>query len=242
MQPYFLPYLGYFQLISAVDIFVVYDNIKYTKKGWINRNRILMNGKDALFTIPIASSSDYLDVNQKFLAADYDEEKAHTLARIRQAYRKAPQVDAIYPVIESIFNYSSRNLFDFVLYSIQRIVDLLEIRTELVISSTLEVDHQNRGVQKVLAICNKLQANTYINPIGGVELYSGAEFKTSGINLFFHNMDVVPYQQETSDFISHLSIIDVLMYNSLQQVKAMLNQFHLLEPADIVHTDKPKKE
>ena len=53
MQPYFLPYIGYWQLLSAVDQFVVYDNIKYTKKGWINRNRFLRDGTDAVFTIPL---------------------------------------------------------------------------------------------------------------------------------------------------------------------------------------------
>lgn len=232
MQPYFLPYLGYFQLINAVNTFVVYDNIKYTKKGWINRNRMLLNGRDALFTIPLASSSDYLPVNQKFLASDYSHFKDKTLERIKAAYRKAPYFGTIYPVMEMIFSYGNRNLFDFIFYSIRVILDLLEVKTRLVISSSLPVGEDNKGVDKVLAICNTLRASTYINPIGGVELYTGKEFRDCGINLYFHNMQVVPYDQDTNNFISHLSIMDVLMYNSLEQVKRMLQQYALVVPAD----------
>lgn len=232
MQPYFLPYLGYFQLIKAVNIFVVYDNIKYTKKGWINRNRILLDGRDILFTIPLAGSSDFLPVNEKHIAGDYDNQKIKMLARIQQAYRKAPYFKDIFPIVERIFNYNSRNLFDFIFYSIQAILDLLSIKTSLVVSSTLLIDHQYKGVDKVIAICNSLQADTYINPIGGICLYTGKEFKDSGIDLYFHHMDVVPYKQAAGTFISHLSIIDVLMYNSLEQVNTMLGQYTLIEPGN----------
>lgn len=227
MQPYFLPYLGYFQLIKAVNIFVVYDNVKYTKKGWINRNRILLNGRDALFTIPLVGSSDFLTVRQKHIACEYDNKKVKMLARIQYAYRKAPYFKNIYPVVEMIFNYNNKNLFDFVFHSIRVILELLEIKTSLVVSSTLLIDHQSRGVNKVLAICNSLQADTYINPIGGTDLYTGKEFKNSGIDLYFHHMEVVPYEQACGTFISHLSIIDVLMHNSLDHVNNMLEQYTL---------------
>jgi hypothetical protein len=236
MQPYFLPYLGYFQLIKAVNAFVVYDNIKYTKKGWINRNRILLNGKDTLFTIPLANSSDFLPVNQKFIANDFEGKKEHILAKIQQAYRKAPYFNAIFPCLEAIFNFESHNLFDFIFYSLQMVVGLLHINTPLIVSSTLPVDPETKGNKKVLAICQSLEATTYINPIGGIGLYTGKEFKEHGINLYFHNMDVVPYRQAGNDFISHLSIIDVLMYNSPERVNEMLDQYKLLEPADIVIT------
>lgn len=232
MQPYFLPYLGYFQLIKAVNVFVVYDNIKYTKKGWINRNRILLDGRDILFTIPLAGSSDFLPVNEKHIADDYDNQKVKMLARIQQAYRKAPYFNDIFPIVERIFNCKSRNLFDFIFYSIQVILDLLSIKTPLVVSSTLLIDPRYKGVDKVIAICNSIQADTYINPIGGIRLYTGKEFKNSGIDLYFHHMDVVPYKQAAGTFISHLSIIDVLMYNSLEQVNTMLGQYTLIEPGN----------
>ncbi len=76
MQPYFFPYIGYFQLINTVDEFVVYDNIEFTKKGWINRNRILVNGKDEYITLPIKKDSDFLHVKDRFLAETWSKDSA----------------------------------------------------------------------------------------------------------------------------------------------------------------------
>src|SRR5579863_5826998 len=103
MQPYFLPYIGYWQLINLVDTFVVYDNIEYTKKGWFNRNRILDQGHDRLFTIPIKKDSDYLNVNQRSLSADSAKENTRTLRIITSNYKKSPFFDKAYPVIEQCF-------------------------------------------------------------------------------------------------------------------------------------------
>ena len=103
MQPYFLPYIGYYQLINAVDTFIVYDNIKYTKKGWINRNRFLFNGRDETFTIPLKNDSDYLDIYQRSLSKDYLIYNRKTLRKIEQSYRKAPNFDTVFPIIEEIF-------------------------------------------------------------------------------------------------------------------------------------------
>src|SRR4030042_5533275 len=93
MQPYFLPYIGYFQLMNAVDEFVIYDNIEFSKKGWINRNRILVNGKDSYITIPLKKDSDYLDVRDRYLAETWSSEKIKMLKRIIGSYRKAPRFD-----------------------------------------------------------------------------------------------------------------------------------------------------
>ncbi len=90
MQPYFLPYIGYFQLINAVDKFVIYDNIEFTKKGWINRNRILVNGKDEFISLPITKASDFLHANQRYLASNFENEKNKILRKIKESYRKAP--------------------------------------------------------------------------------------------------------------------------------------------------------
>ena len=109
MQPYFLPYIGYYQLIAAVDVFVVYDNIKYTKKGWINRNRMLRNGKDVMFSLPLKSDSDRLDVCQRELAVDFDPRQL--LNTINGAYRRAPYFSLTSPLIEQIVMYDDRNLF-----------------------------------------------------------------------------------------------------------------------------------
>jgi hypothetical protein len=234
MQPYFFPYLGYFQLIKAVDIFVVYDNIKYTKKGWINRNRILLHGKDVLFTIPLVKSSDFLTVKEKFISAEFNAGKEKILAQIRGAYCKAPYFEETYPVLESAFSYQNKNLFDFVFNSVITVLGLLAINTKIVISSSLPIDHELRASSKVIAICNHFQATTYINLIGGTTLYTGKEFAEHGIDLRFHNLIVTPYNQAAKSFMSHLSIIDVLMYNGRQRATAMLEQYQLLEPRQVI--------
>src|SRR2546421_3494048 len=98
MQPYFFPYIGYFQLISSVDLFIIYDDIKYTKKGWINRNRFLRNGADCVFTVPVRKDSDFLDVKDRLLARDFDRIKL--VNQLREAYRRAPHFDEAFPIVE----------------------------------------------------------------------------------------------------------------------------------------------
>src|SRR2546425_10536248 len=100
MQPYFFPYVGYFQLMNAADLFVVYDNIKYTKKGWINRNRILQNGKDVVFSIPLRKDSDSLHIRNREISADF--KKAKLLNQIREAYRRSPHFERTFSLVERI--------------------------------------------------------------------------------------------------------------------------------------------
>src|SRR5262249_52787005 len=100
MQPYFFPYIGYFQLIDAVHLFIVYDNVKYTKKGWINRNRFLQNGEEAVFSIPLRSGSDSLDIRDREISADFKKEKL--LSKLREAYRRSPYFNQAFPVVERI--------------------------------------------------------------------------------------------------------------------------------------------
>ena len=141
MQPYFLPYIGYFQLINAVDVFVIYDNIEFTKKGWINRNRILMNGKDDFFTVPLKKDSDFLDVNQRVLAETFTKDKAKIIGKITELYQKAPHFNEVFPLIEAVFNTNQKNLFDFIFHSVKVIMQYLEIKTEIVVSSSININH-----------------------------------------------------------------------------------------------------
>jgi hypothetical protein len=144
MQPYFLPYVGYFQLIAAVDLFIVYHNIQYTKSGWINRNRPCRNGEMVTFSLPLKSASDHLDVRERELAANFKREKL--LNKIKEAYRPAGQLAAVFPVIERIVGFEDGNLFRFLRHSIACICDFLEISTEIRISSSIDIDHEHKGV------------------------------------------------------------------------------------------------
>lgn len=212
MQPYFLPYIGYWQLIAAVDEFVVYDNIKYTKKGWINRNRFLRNGVEDTFSLPLRKDSDFLDVNQRFLADSFDREDL--LNRFREAYRKAPEFSSVMPLLEGIIRNPVSNLFDYIFGSIQSVCEFLGIRTPFVVSSTIACDHSLKAAARVQVICKAHGADTYMNPVGGIELYSKEDFAAQGIDLKFLTALPFEYQQSGNPFVPWLSIIDVLMFNS----------------------------
>lgn len=226
MQPYFLPYVGYFQLIASVDRFLLYDNIKYTKKSWINRNRMLLNGKDAMFSLPLKRGSDSLDVVERELAAEFDRSKL--LNQFKGAYGRAPYFEQSYPLLEQIVRYEDLNLFRFIYFSIVRLCEHLDIKTEIRISSEIAIDYGLKGQEKVLALCEAVGANTYINAIGGVELYSKDEFSRHGINLQFIKSLPFEYAQFERTFLPWLSILDVLMFNPLEAVRARVDQDYVL--------------
>lgn len=225
MQPYFLPYIGYFQLMKMVDEFVIYDNIQFTKKGWIHRNRMLQQGKDEYFTLPLKKDSDYLNVNQRFLAETFMADKTKLINRIQNNYKKAPYFQEAFPVIQSVFEYDNTNLFDFIYHSILRIREYLDIDTPITISSNIGVDHDLKGKDKVLALVKALKGTHYINPIGGQTLYNPSEFQEKGIELYFFKTDNFTYLQFKNDFIPFLSILDVMMFNDRDQVQGFLGKF-----------------
>jgi hypothetical protein len=220
MQPYFFPYIGYFQLINAADIFIAYDNIKYTKKGWINRNRILQNGKDAVFSIPLKKDSDFLDIRNREISADF--KKAKLLNQIREAYRRAPHFERTFPLVERIVLEKETNLFKFILNSIRETCESLAIRTEIVVSSSLQIDHSLSGKAKVVALCRHVGADVYINAIGGRDLYSKEDFGAHGIELKFLKTKSFEYEQLGGKFVPWLSIIDVMMFNSPDAIRECL--------------------
>lgn len=228
MQPYFLPYIGYWQLMNVVDTYVIYDNIKFSKKGWIHRNRLLLNNKDEMVSLPLKKDSDYLDINQRKLSDGRDDQINKYLRKIEQNYRKAPQFNIVYPLIEKIFLSSETNLFDFVFNSILIIKDYLNIRTSIIKSSDLVICHNDfKGEAKVLEIVKELKGTNYINAIGGRELYNKDSFSANKIKLEFLESEQTTYKQFKNDFIPWLSIIDVMMFLDKKFVIKELNKFKL---------------
>jgi hypothetical protein len=228
MQPYFFPYIGYYQLMNAVDTFVIYDNIEYTKKGWINRNRILVNGIDSYITLPLKKDSDFLTIKERYLADDWVTERRKLLNRIVESYRKAPFFNNVFPIIEQCILFADKQLFNFIQNSLELIRTYLGITTPLIVSSTLEVDSSLKSTQKVIAICKNLNANNYINPIGGLELYSKDDFGNEGIELNFLRTTPQSYSQFKNTFVPNLSIIDVLMFNSKSDIDEFIHSFKLI--------------
>lgn len=221
MQPYFFPYIGYFQLIAAVDVFIVYDNIKYTKKGWINRNRMLQNGKDVTFSLPLKNDSDYLDVCERELAADFNRDKL--LHQLKGTYQHAPYFAQTFPLIEQIVRYDENNLFQFLHHSIVRTCEHLGITTKISISSGIVIDHDLKNQDKVLALCVAVGASTYVNAIGGIKLYTKEDFSRQGIKLKFIRSKPFEYPQFCNKFVPWLSIIDIMMFNPVEEIKACIS-------------------
>ena len=228
MQPYFFPYIGYFQLINAVDKFVIYDNIEYTKKGWINRNRILKEGVDLMISLPLKKDSDFLFVNQRYLADDWSKSKLKLINSIKESYRKAPHFEVTFSLVQEIFNDSNSNLFEFILHSVRQTCKFIGIETEIIVSSTLDYNNELKSEEKVIAICKSIEATQYINSIGGVELYNKNNFSDQGIELNFIKSKPIIYNQFKNEFVPWLSIIDVMMFNSKEVVSDFLNQKELL--------------
>ena len=229
MQPYFLPYIGYWQLLNAVDKFVVYDNVQFVKKGWVNRNRILLNGKDFVIRIPLKSSSYYLDIRERFISDQYfDKDVDELIQTIRYAYRKAPYFNEVMSIIEKCILYKEKNLSTFIFNSIQIISEYLGITTEIILSSHIEMDHSLKSQERIIEICKHLLATVYLNPIGGLELYDSKSFEYNGIELKFLKSKAGGYKQFGDEFIPNLSIIDVMMFNSRNDIKKMLSVYELI--------------
>lgn len=211
MQPYFFPYIGYFQLIGAVDLFVVYDNIKYTKKGWINRNRLLQNGADVVFSLPLKNDSDALDVRERRLAPDFRRDKL--LNQLRGAYQRAPQFAQVLPMLERAVQHDDDNLFDYLHHALHCACAHMGLATPIRVSSTIKIDHELKGQDKVIALAKAVGATTYLNSIGGLELYEREAFRAQGLELGFLKARPFEYPQFGAPFVPWLSIIDVLMFN-----------------------------
>lgn len=229
MQPYLFPYLGYFQLIARSDAFVLGDDLQYVKSSWINRNRILVNGQPMLITFPLRKGNQGDRINQRWLCDDFSRHTDKLLKTLERAYARAPYKVAVIELIRQILTYPERNLARFTEHSIRRICAYLQIQTPIRIGSELGLPARMDKQERVVSIARKLDAELYINPIGGTELYCPTFFRTHGLVLRFLRMDDLSYPQLHHPFVPSLSIIDVLMFNSQSDAQALLKRFSLVE-------------
>ncbi|HLA56997.1 MAG TPA: WbqC family protein [Flavobacterium sp.] len=226
MQPYLFPYIGYFQLIDSVDTFVVYDDVNFIKKGWINRNNILVNGQSHMFTMPLKDASQNKLISEISISeSDWNKDLLKTIAL---AYKKAPYFPEVFVLVESILMSGEINLAKFIANSLRRICSYLEIDTNIVISSEIEKDNSLKAQDKIIEICKKLDAKAYINAIGGMELYDATAFQQQNITLHFLKTQPIIYSQFKNEFIPWLSIIDVMMFNPVSEIKNILAKRELI--------------
>jgi len=224
MQPYFFPYIGYFQLIKSVDKFVLYDDVNYIKQGWINRNRLISNNAGSYFTLMLQGASSFRKINE----IQTGENKGKLLKTISQVYSKAPFFSSVLPMIESVLVYPENNLSLYLENIIRNLCLFLRIPTELFVSSRINKDASLKGAEKVIAICKQFNAKEYINPIGGQSLYGKDAFAKNGLELKFIQSRGMEYKQFDGGFVPGLSIIDVMMFNSPEEIWEMLKQYELI--------------
>jgi hypothetical protein len=229
MQPYIFPYLGYFQLLKAVDVFVSHDDVQYIKGGWINRNRILFKDVSQYITFPIKKEPFNTAINRHYFAGSILlKKKKKILGSVRQAYSKAPFFNDIYFFLEDIISTKEKNIACFAEHTQLEILKYLNIEVTYKRSSELDLDTSLKGQDRVIEIVKRFKGKRYINPIGGLDLYSSEKFNKNGIELRFLNSIVKPYPQFSNDFVPNLSIIDVLMFNSIEKTKKILNHYELI--------------
>lgn len=227
MQPYFIPYIGYWQLMNAVDKYVIYDDVNFIKGGWINRNRILVNGEPKYFNVPMLGASPYKLINE--VGVNNDRKLTDkNLRALEGAYRKAPYYGEVFPLMERVLESGKDDIASYIAESFRIIGEYLDIKTEFIISSDLEKDCEQKGQDKVLSICKLLGATEYYNAIGGQELYSFEDFKAQDITLKFLKTSDIVYEQFGNEFQPNLSIVDVMMFNSREQVQQMLKKYTLV--------------
>ncbi|HBI59810.1 MAG TPA: hypothetical protein DDY31_01140 [Lachnospiraceae bacterium] len=228
MQPYFYPYIGYWQLMNMVDEYVIYDDVNYIKRGWINRNYILLNGRPHMINLHIKDASqNRLIKDTQISQTREDTEKL--LNTITQGYRKAPHYEEVYCLLEKSLKYEKDNLSDYLIYQMKAVAGYLGIQTKFLLASKIDNDKSLRGEEKIIDMCKKRGADYYINPSGGKSLYKQEKFKNNGLRLGFLETDDIEYQQFGFPFVSRLSIIDVMMFNSVDDIRQLLCKYILVE-------------
>ena len=224
MQPYLLPYIGYWQLIKSVDKFIIFDDIAYINKGYINRNKILVKGKPYQFTLELVGASQNKLINEIQIGKN----STKILKTIELNYKRADNFKNVFKLIQNIFNQEENNLAKFIGYSLKKIANYLDIDTNFIYSSKITKNNNLKNQDKIIFICEKLKANHYINLIGGVGLYDNAKFKSKNIKLSFLETNKIKYKQFNNKFVPFLSVIDVMMHNNKDIIFHMLKNYKMI--------------
>lgn len=229
MQPYFFPYIGYFQLINAADKFVFYDDVNFIKKGWINRNRILINDEPVFFTVPLSKVSQHKKTkNTQIKIEEFQKWRSKFYKSLDYNYGKAPFYEEVLPLIKNVLEINPESISELAKKSVSNVNHYLKIKTDIVWSSSIFGNSDLRREERILNICIAENAQVYYNLIGGLSIYDRKEFSAKEVKLHFLKTIPKEYEQSTKEFIPSLSIIDVLMNNSKEDVIEMLENFELV--------------
>lgn len=222
MQPYFLPYLGYFQLMASVDKFIVYDDVNFIKRGWVNRNNLLVNGAAHLITIPLSNGKRDVLIRDVLVSPSERVWCDKMMRTIQLSYSKAPMFEDVYPMVDELMNSNETSISRLNVNALKWVCRYLSISVEIVESSER---YKNRGLERsarLADICMQEHATHYINACGGRSLYDQTMFDPYGIKLSFLEPELLPYSQGNVDFVPGLSILDILMYNRVEVARGFV--------------------
>ncbi|MFK3973030.1 WbqC family protein [Pseudomonas sp. NPDC087358] len=227
MQPYLFPYLGYFQLIAAADIFVLSDDLQYIRGGWVNRNRILDNNEARMITFPLKRDRSDLAINQRHLCDNFADEAGRLINVLTHNYSRAPCFAQVMPLLDRLIRFPQHNLALYIEQSVREICAYLHIDTPIHRACDLKMQEPLDKQDRVIQTAKMFEATLYINPIGGTALYDPHYFEQHDLALRFLKMDDIAYRQYRRPFVSHLSIIDVLMFNDVDKMQVLLSSCSL---------------
>ncbi len=226
MQPYLFPHLPYFQLVHAVDRFVVLDDVQYISRGWINRNRILGQHGPLRFTLPLYQASQNREIRE-LERADDERWQRRFFSTLHHSYRRAPHFESTMDLVDRVFQHGERRLAPWLLNGLRLVGEQLGIPDRFVASAAVYNNGHLKGVQRIMDICAKERATCYVNGAGGRGLYERSTFEGRALQLRFVDPLPRPYRQLGLPFVAGLSILDVLMFNSAAEIEEHLASYSL---------------
>ena len=230
MQPYFFPYIGYFSLIANVDKFIILDDVQFIRHGWIERNRILKPKEGWQYiAVPLQKHKQKVAISDIKINNMVDW-KRKILSQLLH-YKKAPFYNEVIALVEEIFAQEYESITELDIVALKKVSEYLGIDTEIVLFSkmNLKIEKVNDSDEWALNICKAMGGvKEYWNPPGGQSFFDKEKYKEAGIKLYFHNIDLIPYYQKNIQFERGLSIIDVMMFNSVKNIREMIGKFTLL--------------
>ena len=215
MQPTYLPWLGYFDLIDRADVFVFYDDVQVVKRSWGVRNKVKTANGPVFLSVPIDKDKHRNERTFFNAQLDYSQNWVEKhLETFRLNYKKASFFEEIFSLLENELIKKPKFLAELNISLIKAIIKFLELNTELRISSEMN-NLSGKKENRLIQICERIDADKYLSPQGSSQYIEaekpGGEFSETEIDLYYQNFVHPTYPQLWGDFVSHLPIVDVLM-------------------------------
>jgi hypothetical protein len=229
MQPYFIPYLGYFQLMQACDVFMFYDDAQYVKRSWMNRNRLFVGSAVDYYTIPIQAHSHTALINEIALTDEHDMHVKGLMKKFDRTYSKAQYFEETRDILDAVLKADSASFSGYVVAGLEILANRLKISFLSRLASESEIDSGLRGQEKLLSLVESVGAETYLNLPGGRTLYQSSDFTSRGLKLRFIDPHLPDRYESSTSSLSRLSIIDTLAHYGVEQTTTLVSHYEICE-------------